>query len=75
DVLGSIYISLHQCITYPDWAKLTAEKEHSMAKAYYKQCGGDAIEKAPGVKRVDFLLCNVFFKGLMKTSKDGVTKI
>ncbi|KAF8991628.1 hypothetical protein BDQ17DRAFT_1370567 [Cyathus striatus] len=75
DVLGSIYISLHQRITHLDWAKLTAEKERSVAKAYYKRCGGDAIEKASGVKRVDFLLRNVFFKGLTKTSKDGVTKI
>ncbi|KAJ8515482.1 hypothetical protein ONZ45_g7085 [Pleurotus djamor] len=70
DILMGVYQTLNQRVSHIDWAKLSMSEEKAISRAYAHRCrrGGttEMIERANGVKRVDFLLDKVFFKGLVR---------
>jgi len=53
-----------------DWARLTPTEETEVARVYTKRCKGfgvsEMLQRSQGVKRVDFLLGKVWFKGLTR---------
>ena len=57
-------------ISHVDWAKLSMTEETQVARAYTKRCRSAASQemmiRAQGVKKVDFLLEKVWFKGLLR---------
>ncbi|KAF5367086.1 hypothetical protein D9758_003973 [Tetrapyrgos nigripes] len=81
DILYTIHKSLHTRISQLDWAKLTLAEETAVAKVFTKRCKAvgslEAVERerAEGVKRIDFLLGKVWFKGLVMDWNDGVMKL
>lgn len=70
DVLIAIHRSLHTRITHADWAQLNTSDEIAVARAYTKRCNSsphtEDLQRTQGVKRVDFLLERVWFKGLLR---------
>ncbi|THV02865.1 hypothetical protein K435DRAFT_775321 [Dendrothele bispora CBS 962.96] len=79
DVLFTIHRSLHTRISHSDWAKLTLQEETAVARVYTKRCKAmgslEAVERAQGVKRIDFLLGKVWFRGLVMDWGNGVMKL
>lgn len=72
DVLSGIHNSLHLGITQYDWAALSLEQERAVSKAYTKRCKAMAsttMIRNEGVKRVDFLLGKVWFRGLARVGE------
>lgn len=76
--LGDILIGLHKNlqarITHEDWSRLNVSQESAVTRAYTMRCraagAGEMTMRSHGVKRVDFLLERVRFKGLIRDS-DG----
>jgi len=70
DILGAIHKFLHTRITHADWAQLNTNDEIAVARAYTKRCRSsphtEDLQRTQGVKRVDFLLERVWFKGLLR---------
>ncbi|KAL0960272.1 hypothetical protein HGRIS_011900 [Hohenbuehelia grisea] len=72
--LGDILVAMHrefnERISNLDWAKLTMSEERAISRAYVRRCRksgpNEMYERAQGVKRVDFLLDRVWFKGLVR---------
>ncbi|THU95295.1 hypothetical protein K435DRAFT_133195 [Dendrothele bispora CBS 962.96] len=87
DILFKIYESLQTRITHQDWARLNSQAESMVTKAYRKRCkavgstgviGSTAAVEAAlaqGVKRVDFLLGKVWFKGCIMDWERGVMRL
>ncbi|KAF9266680.1 hypothetical protein L218DRAFT_857282 [Marasmius fiardii PR-910] len=90
DVLLCIHRSLHTRITQADWAQLTSVEEEHVSRAYTQRCrslahsgaysgvyGADAEQAArtQGVKRVDFLLGKVWFRGCRVDWSEGVLRL
>ncbi|KAK7457022.1 hypothetical protein VKT23_010325 [Stygiomarasmius scandens] len=87
DILIRIYQFLQTRITHVDWAKLTFEEETAVSKAYRKRCHAagstgtigsrEAVqaELAQGVKRVDFLLGKIWFKGCVMDLERGIMRL
>jgi len=72
DVLSGIHNSLHLGITQYDWASLSLEQERAVSRAYTKRCKAMAsttMIRNEGVKRVDFLLGKVWFRGLARVGE------
>lgn len=73
DILFQIHQSLNQRISHIDWAKLSMAEEKAVSRAYAHRCRRsgtmEMIERGNGIKRVDFLLDKVFFKGLVRTGE------
>jgi len=72
DVLSGIHNSLQLGITQYDWAALSVEQERAVSKAYTKRCKAMAsttMIRNEGVKRVDFLLGKVWFRGLARVGE------
>ncbi|KAF8729330.1 hypothetical protein AX14_006270 [Amanita brunnescens Koide BX004] len=71
DVLSMIHRMLHQQITHVDWARLDTRKQVKITQAYTARCKSaptmESLLKSHGVKRVDYLLDKVWFKGLIRT--------
>ena len=78
DVLVMVHRILHTRISHLDWARVPAEEETPIARAYTKRCksipSNTQFESRQGVKRIDFLLDKVVFRGLLRisTKVDGV---
>lgn len=72
DVLSGIHNSLQLGITQYDWAALSVEQERAVSKAYTRRCKAMAsttMIRNEGVKRVDFLLGKVWFRGLARVGE------
>ncbi|KAF8815375.1 hypothetical protein BYT27DRAFT_7194595 [Phlegmacium glaucopus] len=72
DVLSGIHNSLHLGITQYDWAALTPPQERAISRAYTKRCkamGSTTMIRNEGVRRVDFLLDKVWFRGLARVGE------
>ncbi|KAI0261266.1 hypothetical protein BC834DRAFT_897011 [Gloeopeniophorella convolvens] len=69
DIVHAVHASLHRKISHEEWGRLTIEQETEVARAYtrrFKASGNARTEReqqAEGVKRIDFLLKNTWFKG------------
>ena len=72
DVLSGIHNSLHMGITQYDWATLSPQQEHAVSRAYTKRCkamGSTTMIRNEGVRRIDFLLDKVWFRGLARVGE------
>jgi hypothetical protein len=71
DVLAQIHRTLNERITQADWARLDDKKKYKISQAYTTRCASspsmEHLLKSDGVKKVDYLLDKVWFRGLMKT--------
>jgi hypothetical protein len=67
NVLSQIHGTLHEQITHSDWERLDPEMKDKVSQAFYKR---SANERNGGVRKLDYLLDKVWFKGLVGTS-DG----
>ncbi|KAI9511508.1 hypothetical protein F5148DRAFT_975189, partial [Russula earlei] len=69
DVLRAVHATLHHKISHEEWGRLSVSQETDVARAYtrrFKSSGNEwtqSQQQAEGVKRVDFLLKNTWFKG------------
>ncbi|KAF8630285.1 hypothetical protein AX15_003018 [Amanita polypyramis BW_CC] len=75
DVLAHIHRTLHERITHNDWARLGAQRKYRIAQAYTARCASAPTMRQmlenEGVKKVDYLLDNVWFSGLAGTGRAG----
>ncbi|KAF9449793.1 hypothetical protein P691DRAFT_811862 [Macrolepiota fuliginosa MF-IS2] len=73
DILVKIYEHLAQRISHMDWAGLAPEQETAIGRAYTLRCkalgSAEAVERSHGVKRIDFCLGKVWFRGLTRTAE------
>ncbi|KAH8832910.1 hypothetical protein DL96DRAFT_1704956 [Flagelloscypha sp. PMI_526] len=76
DVLAQAHRQLHQRISHADWDRLSGHEEKLVTKAFARRCramgAAETAERADGVKRVDFLLDRIIFKGLVRTESPDV---
>ncbi|KAI0300472.1 hypothetical protein B0F90DRAFT_1951079 [Multifurca ochricompacta] len=69
DVVHAVHAALHRKITHEEWGRLTTTQETEVARAYTRRfkasrsTSEEREQQAEGVKRVDFLLKNTWFKG------------
>jgi hypothetical protein len=69
DVLHAVHATLHRQISHWEWACLSTSQEMDVACAYTRRCKSSGScfsvrqQQSEGVKRVDFLLENTWFKG------------
>ncbi|KAJ3565439.1 hypothetical protein NP233_g7632 [Leucocoprinus birnbaumii] len=73
DVLAKIHDNFSQRISHIDWAKLSPQDEVAISKTYTTRCkamgNAEAIERSQGVKRIDYALGKVWFRGLTRTGE------
>jgi len=72
DVLSAIHNSLHLGIRQYDWAGLSPEQERAVSRAYTKRVkalGSTTMIRNEGVRRVDYLLGKVWFRGLARVGE------
>ncbi|KAJ7893355.1 hypothetical protein B0H14DRAFT_2684712 [Mycena olivaceomarginata] len=85
DVLAAIHHALHVKIAPADWATLSSEDQQHVSGTFTQRCRREAVrskvpqaqlrdreleERNQGVKRVDFLLGQTVFKGLVRVPGD-----
>ena len=80
DVLHGLYVHLHTPVTHEEWGQLSSSQETDVSRAYTKRYKAypplQQQQQREGVKRVDFLLRNHYFKGLVWASpENGVERI
>lgn len=79
DVLLMLHQSLQTRISYSDWAKLNPVQETLITRAFTQRCAAFGPmaneERKKGVRRVDFLIGKVWFRGLVPTTEPGVLKM
>jgi hypothetical protein len=70
DVLIALHRSLQLRISHLDWARLNVSEETAVARAYTRRCRAvphlAQFEASQGVRRVDYLLDRVVFRGLVR---------
>lgn len=76
DVLVAIHRVLQTQISHRDWVQLTPSQETNIARAYTRRCrtfpSVEEFEARQGVRRVDYLLDKVVFRGLTRVrGEDG----
>jgi len=74
DVLYMIHASLHKGITKQDWDRISPSVQTAIARAYTQRCWSapsPAVVRSQGVKRIDYLLGEHAFKGLIRTRDGG----
>jgi hypothetical protein len=76
DILTAIHCSLHLRVTHAEWAKLSVSEETAVSQAYVRRCtripSVEKSEASQGVKRVDYLLDKINFRGLVRVPEaDG----
>ncbi|KAF8636978.1 hypothetical protein AX17_003125 [Amanita inopinata Kibby_2008] len=73
DVLSAIHRTLHERISHVDWAKLDHKRQYKISQAYTARCTNaptmEQLLKNDGVKKVDYLLDKVWFRGLVRTGE------
>lgn len=73
DVLSKVHDHFNQSIAHVDWAQLSPQDETAIAKAYTTRCkalgSAEAIERSRGVKRIDYALGKVWFRGLTRAGE------
>ncbi|KAF9050561.1 hypothetical protein BJ165DRAFT_1342478 [Panaeolus papilionaceus] len=74
DVLSGIWNAMQMRISHQDWARLDPRLRHMVTRAFTERCAvmpdnevGLSVRNQ-GVKRLDFLLGKVWFKGLKRVS-------
>ena len=75
DILFTIHRELHRPITQYDWGELSTSEGKKVRTAYLNRCKaagpqGDVPLQKEGVKRVDFLKEDIWFKGLLRDGKE-----
>ncbi|KAI0050821.1 hypothetical protein FA95DRAFT_1453353, partial [Auriscalpium vulgare] len=80
DVLFAVHRMLHKKISHGDWGQLTGSQETEVARAYTRRFKAFAAverqQQREGVKKVDYLLRNYFFKGMSWVSaENGVERM
>ncbi|TFK70751.1 hypothetical protein BDN72DRAFT_794854 [Pluteus cervinus] len=79
DVFIVVHKSLQEQISHNEWRKLTEEDVLKVSKAYTRRCRLQQVselnERKEGVKKVDFLLKNIWFRGLVPTPDPTVFKL
>ncbi|KAI0757998.1 hypothetical protein C8Q74DRAFT_1319904 [Fomes fomentarius] len=80
DVLMAIYRTVQRRIGQTDWAKLSKRQMNAVSAAYTRRCrtfpSAQAFEEAQGVRRVDYLLEDYMFRGIMReNARDGFAKM
>jgi len=82
DVVHAVHASLHRKISHEEWGRLNTMEETEVARAYtrrFKASGSpyaESEQRAQGVKRVDFLLKNTWFRGFTWLEpENGVEKL
>ncbi|PPQ73914.1 hypothetical protein CVT24_012779 [Panaeolus cyanescens] len=74
DVLSGIWNAMQMRISHQDWARLDPRLRHMVTRAFTERCAvmPDNVMglnvRNQGVKRLDFLLGKVWFKGLKRVS-------
>jgi hypothetical protein len=69
DLVHTVHASLHRKISHEEWGRLSTVQEVEVARAYTRRCNAAGSDWAvrqqqrEGVKRVDFLFGNTWFKG------------
>jgi hypothetical protein len=79
DVLSMVHKEMQKGITHHDWAGLSTREETQVARAFQRRCKsvgpqGQMQLRSMGVKRVDYLLDQVMFRGLVRTA-DGLEQL
>ncbi|RXW17896.1 hypothetical protein EST38_g7969 [Candolleomyces aberdarensis] len=74
DVLLAIHKEMQKGITHHDWAGLSTREETEVARAFQRRCKavgpqGQMQLRSMGVKRVDYLLDKMMFRGLVRTAE------
>jgi hypothetical protein len=73
DALTAIHRTLQEQITHVDWARVEPRRQTKITHAYTARCQSaptmESLLKSQGVKKVDYLLDKVWFKGLTRSSE------
>ncbi|KAF5357130.1 hypothetical protein D9756_006790 [Leucocoprinus leucothites] len=80
DILFKIYEHFATGVTSKEWEALSLEDQVAIAQSYTRRCKdlgpGEQIERSQGVKRIDYCLGKVWFRGLTKAGdKTDVWKL
>ncbi|KAI0355518.1 hypothetical protein OH77DRAFT_1425028 [Trametes cingulata] len=80
DVLMALHRTMQRQISHVDWARLTQAQTYAISAAYTRRCrtfpSAAAFEEAQGVRRVDYLLEQHMFRGLVRDNvQDGFSKM
>jgi hypothetical protein len=80
DVLIALHRSLQTRISHIDWARLSISEETAISRAYTRRCRSvpqlAQFEASQGVRRIDYLLDKVVFRGLVRVlGMEGFEKL
>ena len=68
----AVYRTLQMRIAQTDWARLTTRQTNAVSQAYTRRSrqypSAREFEEAQGVRRVDYLLDNYMFRGLVRAN-------
>ncbi|THH12530.1 hypothetical protein EW146_g7610 [Bondarzewia mesenterica] len=75
DILEALHTHLHKQVTHEEWGRLSSTQEIDVSRAYTRRHKSfppmQQQQQKEGVKRVDYLLRNYYFKGLVWLSPDN----
>ncbi|KAF9483917.1 hypothetical protein BDN70DRAFT_850949 [Pholiota conissans] len=78
DILSAIYNALHMCVSQTYWALLPHAQVYSATRTYTARCRSmgpmEPSVALQGVKRIDFLNGQRWFRGLVHTSDPNILK-